>query len=342
MKIDKILHKSRKLFLKGRALVYPGRSSNQDRLSWTVHYPQDFVEDYANMDGEEFSAILQQRILNNQPTLLTRFGSDIMMCALAYRNQPSLLNYWRYITDRRDSIGLPPWLIDIMMNNAGFYSEKKEYLERDLYRYGGLIDSIVPDIDMLATVLRQERFYADYLDAIPKCFLLDIEPYRQKNPWTKALKGKRVLVIHPFEKSIRYQYEHNREKIFDNPDMLPEFQLMTIRAVQSIAGNRPKEHKDWFAALHYMESQIDNIGDFDVAIIGCGAYGMPLSAHIKRLGKIAIHAGGGVQYLFGIKNKRADTDEDATVRNLYNEYWIRPFPEDTPSGIEKVERGCYW
>lgn len=68
---------------------------------------------------------------------------------------------------------------------------------------------------------------------------------------------------------------------------------------------------------------------------------MPLAAHIKRLGKVAIHM-GGVQYLFGIANKRADTDEDDTVRNLYNEYWIRPFQEDTPSGIEKVEGGCYW
>lgn len=29
--------------------------------------------------------------------------------------------------------------------------------------------------------------------------------------------------------------------------------------------------------------------DYDVAIIGCGAYGMHLAAHAKRKGKIAIH-----------------------------------------------------
>lgn len=332
----------RKIYTKTRKKLGLGNVSDKDRLSWNVRYPEDYLEDYANAAGDEFSAILQKRIVEQHPTLVTRFGSDIMMCTLAALNKPTLLNRLRYITDRRDSIGLQPWVVETMTNNAGFFSEKDEYLERDLYRYGELINTIIPDIDILATVLRQERFYAQYFDSITRCFLLDIEPYRLQNPWTKVLKGKKVLVIHPFEKTIRYQYEHRRNELFANPEVLPEFELKTIRAVQSIAGNRLKEHKDWFAALHYMEHQIDEVGDFDVALIGCGAYGMPLTAHIKRLGKVAIHMGGAVQYLFGIANKRADEDEDATVRNLYNEAWIRPLREDTPSNIEKVEGGCYW
>jgi threonine dehydrogenase-like Zn-dependent dehydrogenase len=38
---------------------------------------------------------------------------------------------------------------------------------------------------------------------------------------------------------------------------------------------------------------IDEIGkiDFDVAILGCGAYGLPLAAAIKGMGKQAIHLG---------------------------------------------------
>lgn len=79
--------------------------------------------------------------------------------------------------------------------------------------------------------------------------------------------------------------------------MLPKFELKTIRAVQSIAGNRPPEHRNWYSALKFMEKQIDKAGEFDVAIIGCGAYGMPLGAYIKRLGKIAVHMGGYSSYL---------------------------------------------
>ena len=188
----------RKIYTKTRKMLGYGDISDYDRLSWNVRYPEDYLEDYANANGEQFSAILQKRIVEQQPTLVTRFGSDIMMCALSALNKPTLLNRFRYITDRRDSIGLQPWVVETMTNNAGFYSEKEEYLERDLYKYGELINSIVPEIDMLATVLRQERFYSNYFDTIPKCFLPNIEPYRQKNPWTKALMGKRVLVIHPF------------------------------------------------------------------------------------------------------------------------------------------------
>ena len=41
--------------------------------------------------------------------------------------------------------------------------------------------------------------------------------------------------------------------------------------------------------------------DFDVALIGCGAYGFPLAAKLKTAGKQAIHLGGVLQALFGIK-----------------------------------------
>ena len=315
---------------------------NKAYLSWNIRYPDDYTDDYANINGEQLSEIIQQRICSKTPTLLTRFGSDILMCALASINRPTFVNSCKYILGWRDSLGLPSWVVQTMTNNAGFFSTEKKYLESDLYRYGDIINSIIPDIDLLGTVLRQERVYKHYFDNIARCFLLSVEPYRSSNPWTKSLRGKRVLVIHPFEATIRYQYENSRTRLFSNPDVLPEFTLLTIRAVQSIAGNKPKDFANWYEALHFMERQIDVVGDFDVAIIGCGAYGMPLAAYIKRLGKIAIHLGGGVQYLFGIKNKRADNDEDATVRNLYNDAWIRPLPIDTPQNIERVEDGCYW
>ena len=53
---------------------------------------------------------------------------------------------------------------------------------------------------------------------------------------------------------------------------------------------------------------------FDVAIIGCGAYGMPLAAMLKQAGKQAIHLGGATQLLFGIKGKR--WEEIKTIPHL--------------------------
>ena len=124
--------------------------------------------------------------------------------------------------------------------------------------------------------------------------------------------------------------------------------IITLKAVQSIGGT--EKFSTWFDALDYMKQQIDGI-DFDIALIGCGAYGMPLAAHIKRSGKQAIHFGGSLQLLFGIRGKRWETSEYGKTYftdgigkypSLVNNYWIRPYETSKFKGAEKVEGGCYW
>lgn len=68
--------------------------------------------------------------------------------------------------------------------------------------------------------------------------------------------------------------------------------------MQTIADSRDERFSDWFEALEHMYSEAMK-EDFDVAIIGCGAYGFPLAAKIKKAGKIGIHLGGAAQLLFG-------------------------------------------
>lgn len=149
-----------------------------------------------------------------------------------------------------------------------------------------------------------------------------------------------MLVVSPFEETIRKQYE-KRKLLFKNPDVLPDFELVTLKAVQGI-GDSKKDlpYKDWFEALEDMKSKISKI-DFDIALIGAGAYGMFLGAHCKELGKKAVHMGGATQLLFGIKGRRWDTFFEKT---LYNENWTRVSQKETPAGLEKFEEGtfAYW
>jgi hypothetical protein len=145
------------------------------------------------------------------------------------------------------------------------------------------------------------------------------------------------LVVHPFAESIRRQYAR-RERLFADPSVLPDFQLKTLQAVQSIGG-QSRGFADWFEALDWMEQQMA-AEDFDVAIIGAGAYGLPLAAHAKRLGRKAVHLGGATQILFGIRGRR--WDEHPFISQLYNPFWVRPLPEETPPNYTDVESGCYW
>jgi len=164
-----------------------------------------------------------------------------------------------------------------------------------------------------------------------------LEPFYFDNPWSFELKDKNVLVIHPFENTIIEQYK-NREFLFENKNILPKFNLKTIRAEQTNGGGR-HNNKSFIESTGIMMEKINNV-DFDVALIGCGAYGLILSNHVKKLNKQAIHIGGGLQILFGIKGRRWDVHPE--ISQLYNDSWVRPSNNEKTLNIDVVEGGTYW
>ena len=120
---------------------------------------------------------------------------------------------------------------------------------------------------------------------------------------------------------------------------LPNFsKIEFIKAVQS-AANVKTEFNTWTEALNSMKKEIDKL-EFDVAIIGCGAYAMPLGSYIKEKGKIAIIMAGATQLLFGIKGNRWDKQEK--YQKLYNDNWVKPNITETPKNHKIVEGGSYW
>jgi hypothetical protein len=188
-------------------------------------------------------------------------------------------------------------------------------------------------VDILGSWRTEEQWFDKDLRNVIKVPLADLEPYYFNNPWTTALEGKRVLVIHPFEDTIRKQYAR-LDTLFADKQMAPNYELLTIKAVQSIAGNKPRGFNNWFEALDWMKMEIDKL-DFDIAIVGCGAYGFPLAAYVKQIGKKAIHLGGAVQYLFGIRSNAGE--QSFRLKPLMNKNWVYPSQEETPKGFEKVE-----
>lgn len=170
------------------------------------------------------------------------------------------------------------------------------------------------------------------------CELQDLEPYYHPIPWSKYLRGLRVLVVHPFHETIMSQYKNVREKIFADPAVLPEFDLQTIYPPQTMCGNT-EGFSSWSDALNHLKEQIGQ-REFDVALIGCGSYGLPSGAFVKGMGKVAIHLGGATQLLFGIRGGRWDAMP--AFRLLMNDHWCRPDLKERPTDWQKAEGGCYW
>ena len=223
-----------------------------------------------------------------------------------------------------------------LVNQAGFFPDDKE----KIFRFADEYIEAAKQVDMLGVwnMFMQGEITERYLPDADYCELRGLEPYYYENPWSKALEGKKVLVIHPFAETIVAQYG-KRDKLFANKSVLPKFELQTVKAIQTIAGTKDTRFKDWFEALEYMYDEAMK-KDFDIALIGCGAYGFPLAAKIKKAGKQAVHIGGSLQVLFGIKGKRWDNHE--IIGKMYNEAWVRPGEKEKVSGSAVVENSCYW
>lgn len=220
---------------------------------------------------------------------------------------------------------------------SGFFPNKPELAEK----FTDLILESSKEADMLAMwhCHMEDYVITEYIPNATLSFIAYLEPWRyEKNPWSAALEGKKVLVIHPFEDTIKAQYIQ-REFLFPKTKVLPKFELKTMKAVQTIAGEKDDRFNDWFQALDYMYEEAMKI-DFDIAIIGCGAYGMPLAAKIKQAGKQAIHLGGVTQILFGIKGRRWIDNPRSELK--FNDAWVFPDESEKPKNSRLVENNCYW
>ena len=286
------------------------------------------IKKYGNkviLDTESGRRILKNAIKEGKPFMAARFGTtegiaftEYLGIELRHGKNPSLFS------DKS---------LNWMCCNAGFFPKSKELM----WKWAEQEREACKDLDLLGVM----RFLNEEWVAKTLCPNADLMPNgglaSAGKGWASVLEGKKVLVVHPFTDTIMSQYKNNREKIFPGTNALPLFDLKCVKAVQTIADQEDDRFSNWFEALDYMTEEIKK-HDFDVCLIGCGAYGFQLASRVKRMGKIAVHMGGSLQTLFGIRGSRWDVKESG----MYNEYWVFPSEAETPKGYEKVEGGCYW
>lgn len=306
--------------------LYSYLKTNLDNKRYT---PDTRPKKYASKKKlllQEANDYIFNLLQDNKPFMVARYGAV----------ETSVLK-WRIA----QNLGLKKNIDDANMfsicNNAGFFPKEQNLVTK----FADMMLDLSKEVNLLGVFYwRMEEYIIK--NFAPQAELVrarGLEPWYVENPWTRGLKGKKVLIIHPFESTIKKQYM-KREVLFNNKELLPLFELKTLKAVQTIAGEKDERFSNWFDALEYMFNEAMKI-EFDVAIIGCGAYGFPLAAKLKKVGKQAIHLGGATQYLFGIKSKRAE-EINPIISSLFNDAWVKPALDEKPKNSENVEGGCYW
>ena len=171
------------------------------------------------------------------------------------------------------------------------------------------------------------------------------------DPWTKYLKGKKVLVVNSSASSIKKQWNSIKNIWKDDLEKICPFDLVeVIRSpfAPSVCGGdlyfNDVKIENWVQSSEMLCSMIDDV-DYDIALIGAGAYAPLLASFIKSKNKSVITTCGSTQLFFGVKGKR--WSKNVTKHSeLFDENWIYPIEEDLPMNlkfIESFEGGdAYW
>lgn len=309
----------------------------------------DIVREVPNLinSADEASDAIYNLLTSDEPCMIARYGSTELLNITNYKSIASRKHSaLAYIQDEQREWWWNEKSCEGLRQLSGFFPNTKE----NIARFACLMCEDTAELDMYGAWCENEKYMQDLIPAKAlRCRLQYLEPYWATNPWSRALEGKRVLVIHPFAELIKQQYQEHRAELFEDKSVLPKFTLITIKAVQSLGGE-DNGFKDWFEALDYMKREMDSM-DYDIALIGCGAYGFPLAAHAKRTGNKAVHLGGALQLLFGIRGNRWDNPmygvkewglPQGMYSSLPNEFWVRPGEENKSKNAEQVEGSCYW
>lgn len=281
--------------------------------------------------GADAGDLLYNVLESGKPVLISRLGSEELKTLKEYRLRNRVLPVRMYYYMKRQ---VKDWRV--FSKNGIFDSTIKPQSTEMVGEYYKEFMMALPEVDILGSWLYWERIFIHELKAVKKVRLRDLEPYYHYKPWTRLLKGKKVLVIHPMKSTILEQFQ-NRHLIYPPHYTMPDFDLTVLEAKYF----DDPEYPSWTDLFEYYKREVKLI-DFDIAIIGNGSWGLPVGAFIKKeLNKTAIHLGGATQLLFGIIGERWLT-QYPRMNNFINEYWTSPNAQETPEWAKSYDSNAYW
>lgn len=268
----------------------------------------------------------------NEPFSVIRVGNTegyYIQEFLHNRTPPKDWDKWMYII-----AGIFPNTDDYLRN---IWSKKvlNAVQNSDVAMFVDISGEIERDHSMDMFYIEKPHCYQDDCCVLDAGFLVGKHIHRVQCeiPWTNSLKNKKVLVISPFEKTIKTQWQ-KRDLIWgDAVEKMNGFDLVDVikAPFHPMVDDRNLNNKEsWYEVAEMYMEKMDNY-DYDVVLIGAGAYAPVLADHAKQTGKIGITICGALQLLFGIIGPRwVDYPCYAPWKKMFNEHWIYPLHEDKP------------
>lgn len=155
----------------------------------------------------------------------------------------------------------------------------------------------------------------------------------------KNSKNKKILYIGNGTKSISYSYNN---KIYEKGwnFEIPKFELYCLKTPQTTKNMNYPDDNMIITTNKIIEEIENSYGDFDTAILGCGAYGPPITNILSKKfsNKNLIYLGSSCYYMFCVYSKGMPIPNENDVNK--NE-WIEVL-EDCDPRCKDIDQGKYW
>ena len=234
---------------------------------------------------------------------------------------------------------------NFFVNGCGIYFDSME----SCLNYSKKYIEAIKKVNIFGAIEKNNQKYQEsltaYLDSHNIDITLDIglmfEYYYYGAPYyeifNKIFSNKKILVISSHKNSIEHQIPYLK---FINP-ILETCEFQVIRPPQTSCGNH--NNTDWSIHLEKFLKELDDVNDFDLALISAGGYSILISEYIyEKKNKSVIYPGGSLQLWFGIMGNRWKSWWKYH-RKGSEEYWIEPLESDKPSNSSLVDgNGAYW
>jgi hypothetical protein len=281
------------------------------------------------LDLKASNMYLIDLIKTGEPFFISRLGGEI-------------INSYNYMVNKKLTY---TGTLDV---NAGIYIKN----DMDLVTYYQMYYNAVKNSDALAVfnsisnIASHEKYFMNNIklqglsSRVLEPFYLILE---NQIPWSHHLLGKKILIISPFVDSFQKQLTNGFNMFVDPTKRIfhKDQEFVFYKSFNTLAGNHI--HSNWIETFNIMCEDISKL-DFDIALLSCGGYGMPLSNYIKNnLKKSVIYVGGGLQLLFGVIGQRWLTHPIiGKIIQQNSKQFIRPSGNEIVRNKHMVENGCYW
>lgn len=166
-----------------------------------------------NNKSEEANEILKNIILKNEPFMCARFGSTESRAILNFQlKKKQITDFHASLKHIRGKMNIywkeHPKFLTNLTELSGFFPKDENLLEN----FVNLYTSDIKNLDLLGIWNEYEEFLKVPEDT-KLCKIRELEPWFYNEPWTAALEGKKVLVIHPFEETIKKTISKERKTL---------------------------------------------------------------------------------------------------------------------------------